>query len=223
MGTALEATSRPIVYSLCEYGREDVGSWGRDVGGHLWRTTGDITDEYDVMTKIGFERNGQPEHAGPGGWNDPDMLEVGNGGMQEHEYRTHLTLWAMSAAPLLMGHDLRTMSKETVALLGNREVIAVDQDALGLQGRAASKDGETEIWVKPLQDGTAAVALFNRSSVEREIAVTPIDVGFTSFASARDLWKGADVPATQRRFTVPAHGVLMLRVSGTRSISSHAN
>jgi alpha-galactosidase len=217
MGAALKATRRPVVYSLCEYGREDVGSWGRDVGGHLWRTTGDITDEYEVMAKIGFERNGKPEHAGPGGWNDPDMLEVGNGGMQEHEYRTHLTLWAMSAAPLLMGHDLRTMSKETVALLGNRAVIDVDQDQLGVQGRAMRKDVDSEIWVKPLKDGSAAIALFNRGTVEHEIALSASDAGFTSFDSARDLWTGANVPPTQSRFAVPAHGAVMLRVSGPRS------
>ena len=213
MGTALQATGRSIVYSLCEYGREDVGSWGREVGGHLWRTTGDITDRYDVMARNGFERNGKPEYAGPGGWNDPDMLEVGNGGMNHDEYVTHMTLWAMSAAPLLMGNDVRNMSKDTIELLGNREIIGVDQDPLGQQGRAVRKDEGAEVWVKPMMDGSLAVALFNRGGRQREIELRPADVGFASFRRARDLWSGRDVSPDQSHFVVPGHGAVMLRVS----------
>jgi alpha-galactosidase len=215
MGAALKATGRAIIYSLCEYGREDVGSWGRDVGGHLWRTTGDIKDQYESMARNGFERNGEPEHTGPGGWNDPDMLEVGNGGMSHDEYVSHMTLWAMSAAPLLMGNDVRSMSKDTIELLGNRGVIGVDQDPLGVQARFVRKDGDAEIWVKPLQDGSKAVALFNRGVAQREIELTLTDVGFKSFRSARDLWNDRRVEPDLRRFTVPARGAVMLRVSGT--------
>ena len=127
MGQALRATGRPILFSLCEYGRFDVADWGRSVGGHVWRTTGDITDDYKTMADIGFERNPRFPHHGPGGWNDPDMLEVGNGGMTRDEYRTHMALWAMQAAPVIMGHDLRRMTDDTPRLLAMLAVISIDQ------------------------------------------------------------------------------------------------
>ncbi|RJF85848.1 glycoside hydrolase family 27 protein [Sphingomonas cavernae] len=214
MGAALKATGRDIVYSLCQYGRVEVSEWGRDVGGHLWRTTGDITDDFAKMSDIGFDRNPKFGNAGPGGWNDPDMLEVGNGGMTETEYRTHMTLWAMSAAPLLMGHDLRTMDEATRAILSRREVIAVDQDVKGAQGRVVSKDGDAEIWAKPLSDGSVAVALFNRGTTGRSISVAPGDAGFRSLLGGRDLWRGTDVDTNMLDFAVPAHGSVMLRLSG---------
>jgi alpha-galactosidase len=212
MGAALKATGRPMIYSLCEYGRFEVGEWGRSVGGHSWRTTGDITDQYSTMAAIGFEKNGNPAHAGPGGWNDPDMLEVGNGGMSDDEYRTHMTLWAMSAAPLLMGHDLRQTSPTMLKLLTNREVIAVDQDARGVQGKAVYKDGATEIWAKPLQEGSVAIALFNRGEAAASMSFAPADAGLESLKSIRDLWQAKDLKVT--RFDVPAHGAVMLRVRG---------
>jgi alpha-galactosidase len=213
MGAALKASGRPIIYSLCEYGRFDVGAWGRDVGGHLWRTSGDISDDYHTMARIGFEKNGSPVHAGPGGWNDPDMLEVGNGGMSTDEYKTHMTLWAMSAAPLLMGHDLRTTSASELALLTNREVIAIDQDAKGIQGSAVYKDGSTEIWAKALSDGAVAIALFNRGDSPAQIRLQPGDAGFAVFTTIRDLWAGTNVKA-DARFNVSAHGVTLLKVRG---------
>jgi alpha-galactosidase len=214
MGAALQATGRPIVYSLCEYGRFEIGEWGRSVGGHLWRTTGDITDQYATMAAIGFEKNGNALHAGPGGWNDPDMLEVGNGGMSEDEYRTHMTLWAMSAAPLLMGHDLRQTHPAMLKLLTNREVLAVDQDIKGVQGKSVYKDGATEIWAKPLQDGSVAIALFNRADSAAQISFAPADAGLESFTSIRDVWQAADRKLSDTRFDVPAHGAVMLRVRG---------
>lgn len=214
MGAALQATGRPIVYSLCEYGRFEVGKWGRSVGGHLWRTTGDITDQYSTMAAIGFEKNGNAVHAGPGGWNDPDMLEVGNGGMSNDEYRTHMTLWAMSAAPLLMGHDLRQTGPAMLKLLTNREVIAVDQDAKGVQGRAVYRDGAAEIWAKPLQDGSVAIALFNRAESAAQISFAPADAGWESLTSVRDLWQATDRKVSETSFNVPAHGAVMLRVRG---------
>jgi alpha-galactosidase len=214
MGAALKATGRPIVYSLCEYGRFEVGTWGRSVGGHLWRTTGDITDEYKTMAQIGFEKNGDPANTGPGGWNDPDMLEVGNGGMSEDEYRTHMTLWVMSAAPLLMGHDLRQTTPAMLSLLSSREVIAVDQDAKGVQGRAVFKDGEAEIWAKPLHDGAVAIALFNRGTTPKQIAFAPADAGMESLTGIRDLWTGKNLKANETTFNVPAHGAVMLKVRG---------
>src|SRR5438552_525877 len=125
MGDALLKTKRPIVYSLCQYGRQDVWKWGADVGGNLWRTTGDIRDAWDSMTRIGFSQNDLAPYAKPGHWNDPDMLEIGNGAMTNDEYKTHLSLWAILAAPLLAGNDLRSPSPEIIAILTNREVIAV--------------------------------------------------------------------------------------------------
>ncbi|WBY08876.1 glycoside hydrolase family 27 protein [Sphingomonas sp. 7/4-4] len=214
MGAALKATGRPIVYSLCEYGRFDVGAWGQQVGGHLWRTTGDITDDYATMARIGFDKNGKPEHTGPNGFNDPDMLEVGNGGMSLDEYTTHMTLWAISAAPLLMGHDLRQTPPEMLALLENREVIAVDQDERGVQGKAVRKDGTLEIWAKPLGDGSVALALFNRGDAAARMDARAADAGFESITAARDLWRGKPVAADALTFDVPAHGAVMLRVEG---------
>jgi len=214
MGAALEATGRPIIFSLCEYGRFDVGSWGRLVGGHLWRTTGDITDDYKTMAQIGFDKNGKPQYAGPNGFNDPDMLEIGNGGMSEDEYRTHMTLWAMSAAPLLMGHDLRQTPPAMLKLLENREVIAVDQDARGVQGKAVRKEGTLEVWSKPLADGSVALALFNRGDAAARMTATAGDAGFSTIGAVRNLWTGAAVSADALNFDVPSHGVVMLRVEG---------
>lgn len=216
MGAALRATERAIVYSLCEYGRFHVGRWGRSVGGHLWRTTGDITDDYAIMAKIGFDMNGDKADAGPGGWNDPDMLEVGNGGMSDDAYRTHMTLWAMSAAPLMMGHDVRATSESAKALLENRRVIAIDQDTAGVQGSAVRKQGASEIWAKPLKDGSVAIALFNRGDAPADIGLLPADAGFASVQAVRDVWNGAAVDPTAGTFHVPAHGVVLLDVQGSR-------
>jgi alpha-galactosidase len=219
MGAALKATGRAIVYSLCEYGRFDVASWGRSVGGHLWRTTGDITDDYAKMSEIGFERNPRFGHAGPGGWNDPDMLEIGNGGMTEDEYRTHMTLWAMSAAPLMMGQDVRQTGPAALALLSNRAVIAIDQDAAGAQGKAVRVAGKQEVWAKRLADGGVALALFNRGDAPVTMTATPQDAGFTAFAGLRDVWRGVDLAAADTTFTVPAHGTVLLRVQGKRTVA----
>ena len=214
MGQALRATGRPIVYSLCQYGRDRVGTWGRDVGGHLWRTTGDIEDIYASMASIGFDHNGDPATTGPGGWNDPDMLEVGNGGMSEEEYRTHMTLWAIQAAPLMLGNDIRTMTPANLALLSNRGVIAIDQDPAGKQGRRLRKDGEAEIWARPLADGSVAVALFNRSEAPRAIELTLADTGLARIGRMIDVWAGVPDNPARRSWTVPAHGAVLLRVSG---------
>jgi alpha-galactosidase len=142
------------------------------------------------------------------------MLEVGNGGMSLDEYTTHMTLWAMSAAPLLMGHDLRQTSPAMLALLENREVIAVDQDAKGIQGKAVRKDGALEIWAKPLDDGAVALALFNRGDASAKIEARAADAGFATIAAARDLWGAKPVGVGTLTFDVPAHGAVMLRVTG---------
>jgi alpha-galactosidase len=156
-------------------------------------------------------------YAGPGHWNDPDMLEVGNGHMSEDEYRTHLALWVLSAAPLVMGHDVRSMSKQTLALLTNRDVIAVDQDAAGKQGGAVRKDADSEVWVKPLADGSVAVGLFNRTDAQRSIALNAADVGFKTFRRVRDLWTQKKVSNSRHTIAVPAHGVVLLKVFGDRA------
>jgi alpha-galactosidase len=215
MHRALAATGRPIVFSLCQYGWNDVWKWGPEVGGNLWRTTGDITDRYSRMTQIGFSQAGLAKYAAPGHWNDPDMLEIGNGGMTEDEYRTHMTLWVILAAPLLAGNDLSKMTPETVALLTNREVVAVDQDPLGRQGDRVWAEGPSELWAKPLSGGAKAVALFNRADTPKAISFKMSEVGYWSHAKLRDLWKGEAVSASDGAYTaeVPAHGAVLLMVS----------
>jgi len=215
MHKALVTTGRPIVYSLCQYGWNNVWEWGTEVGGNLWRTTGDINDTYSRMVEIGFSQAGLAKYAGPGHWNDPDMLEVGNGGMTEDQYRMHMTLWVILAAPLLAGNDLSKMSPPTLAMLTNKEVIAVDQDPLGKQGDRVSAVGPTEIWSKPLSNGAQAVALFNRSETEKSISFRPRDIGFAKSFKLRDLWQGREVTATGDTYTatVPAYGAVLLKVS----------
>ena len=215
MHKALLATGRPIVYSLCQYGWDDVWKWGPTVGGNLWRTTDDINDTWQRMSEIGFGQLGLAKYAAPGHWNDPDMLEVGNGGMTGDEYRTHMSLWAILAAPLLAGNDLSKMSPETLSILTNKEVIAVDQDPLGKQGDRASAVGMPEIWTKPLSGGAVAAGLLNRDTEERSVTLHLRDIGFEDRAKVRDLWKHEDVSATHGTYTVtvPPHGVVMLKVS----------
>ena len=215
MRDALRSTGRPIVYSLCQYGNDAVWEWGTSVGGNLWRTTGDITDKYARMAEIGFGQAGLARFAGPGHWNDPDMLEVGNGGMTTEEYRTHMSLWVILAAPLLAGNDLSTMTPETVALLTNRDVIAVDQDAAGKQGDRVSAEGPIEVWVRPLADGSKAVGIFNRHPSAITAHVDFQKLGFPHAVKAKDLWQAKDLGSVNTPYvvTVPGHGVLFLRVS----------
>jgi alpha-galactosidase len=213
MAEALRATGRPIVYSLCQYGREKVWQWGPKAGGHLWRTTGDISDRWGSMARIGFGQNDLADFAGPGQWNDPDMLEIGNGGMSGIEYRTHFSLWAILAAPLIAGNDLRSMSAETKEILLNREVIAINQDKLGKQGRRVSKDGATEIWTRPLEGGDLAVAIFNRGEAETTVTFKWQDLNAGVPAKIRDLWAHADrdVAGDACAVKVAAHGAALLR------------
>jgi alpha-galactosidase len=241
MADALKATGRPIVFSLCQYGGFDVWQWGASVGGNLWRTTGDINDSWARMAHLGFDLQlGLDRYAGPGHWNDPDMLEIGNGHMTPDEYRTHMSLWAILAAPLLAGNDLRHMSKQTAAILENRDVIAVDQDRLGREGYpiARYKDGQPidlkiavpmnrrtdddavgdsndqEVWIRPLSHNQVAVGLFNRSSEPAKISVDWKQFGMSGRLHARDLWQHKNLGLIQDGYsaTVPGHGVVMLRV-----------
>jgi alpha-galactosidase len=215
MDAALKATGRPIVYSLCQYGFFQPWRWGPSMGGNSWRTTGDITDKFPRMLQIGLSQAGLSKFAGPGHWNDPDMLEVGNGGMTAVEYRTHMSLWALLAAPLLAGNDLSTMSPETMAILTNREIIAVDQDPAGVQGDRVKAEGGLEIWAKPLAGGAKAVGLFNLSDQPAWLEVHFAELGFVGPVKARDLWAAKDLGMIWAyRVEVPEHGVVMLRVGG---------
>jgi len=216
MGDALLKQKRPIVYSLCQYGRQDVWKWGAEVGGNLWRTTGDIRDAWDSMTRIGFNQNDLAPYAKPGHWNDPDMLEIGNGAMTNDEYKTHMSLWAILAAPLLAGNDLRSMTPEILAILTNKEVIAVDQDKLGKQGQRAWQSGEQEIWTRSLSGGAIAVAFFNRANSEAKVTLRTADLKLNGMRKARDLWTHQDVawPADgEYSAIIPTHGVVMLKVN----------
>ena len=216
MGDALRATGRPIVYSLCQYGRQEVWKWGPEVGGNLWRTTGDIRDSWESMSKIGFGQDELAEWARPGHWNDPDMLEIGNSGMTEDEYKTHLSLWAILAAPLLAGNDLREMASSIRDILTNREVIAVDQDKEGKQGRRRWKSGDQEIWIRPLAQGAQVVGFFNRGTEEAQITAKWADLGMDRPPKQiRDLWAHREVKVQGLQFsaTVPPHGVVLLRIS----------
>ena len=167
------------------------------------------------MTRIGFSQDPLGPFARPGHWNDPDMLEIGNGGMTDAEYRTHMSLWAILAAPLLAGNDLRDMTPAITEILTNRDVIAVNQDAAGRQGRRVSASGEQEVWSRSLSGGTHAIGLFNRAAVDATITVKWSDIGMASAPRrAKDLWTHRDVELHGAEYsaTVPAHGVVMLRV-----------
>ena len=220
MGEALLASGRQILFSLCQYGRMEVWKWGADVGGNSWRTTGDIRDSWDSMTRIGFSQDSLAPYAQPGHFNDPDMLEIGNGGMTDTEYRTHMTLWSMLAAPLLAGNDLRTMTPSILEILTNREVIAIDQDPEAKQARRewASADSAAvrkEIWTRPLAKGAYAIAAFNRGpdSAEMTIDFAALSVDPRG-KTVRDLWSHKSVSVRNGRYTttVPSHGAVLLRV-----------
>jgi alpha-galactosidase len=214
MHDALLKTGRPIVLSLCEYGWNKVWEWGPSVGGNLWRTTGDISDDYRVMAEIGFSQNGLEKFAGPGHWNDPDMLEVGNGGMNDDEYRTHFSLWSILAAPLIAGNDLARMTPYTLEILTNREVIAVDQDPLGKQGYRVAQEGPFEVWMKPMADGSKVVGLFNRQRTTEQMTINFSQIGMKGQTSVRDLWLHKDLGTFKDSFSayVPRHGVVLVRI-----------
>ncbi|XP_020570594.1 alpha-galactosidase-like [Phalaenopsis equestris] len=190
MSQALLNSGRNIFFSLCEWGQEDPATWAGSVG-NSWRTTGDIEDKWDSMTSRADLNDKWASYAGPGGWNDPDMLEVGNGGMTTEEYRSHFSIWALAKAPLLIGCDVRSMSNETFSILSNSEVIAVNQDKLGVQGKKVKSNGNIEVWAGPLSGGKVAVVLWNRGSSQTSITVNWADIGLNSstIVDARDLWE----------------------------------
>jgi len=214
MHEAILETGRPMVFSLCQYGDPSVWTWGTKVGGNLWRTADDIRDSYLVMSQVGFEQAGLAKYAGPGHWNDPDMLEVGNGHMSGDEYRTQMSLWAILAAPLIAGNDLSRMTSETKDTLLNTEVIAIDQDRLGRQGDRISAEGPKEIWARQLSNHSMAVGLFNRSISPLNITLRLGATGLKGEILGRDIWAAKDLGPLRGSYTVevPAHGVVLLRL-----------
>jgi len=215
MGDALKATGRPILYSLCQYGVDQPWKWGPGVGAQMWRTTDDIDDTYGRMIAIGFSQAGLSKYAGPGRWNDPDMLEVGNGKMTTDEYKTHMSLWVILAAPLLAGNDLSKMTDIDKSILMNKDAIAIDQDPLGKQGDRLYQSADLDVWTKPLSNGRVAVGLFNRSWGERDVSVDLAEIGYNNGANLHDVWSQKDLGRRSDVFTatVPRHGVALLIVS----------
>jgi alpha-galactosidase len=220
MSDALRATGRPIVYSICEWGSHQPWQWAASVGGNLWRTTTDIEKSWESVLGILDQQVDLVGFAGPGRWNDPDMLEIGNSGMTDDEYRAHFSLWAILAAPLMAGNDLTAMRPAVAAILTNREVIAVDQDALGIEGRRTVKLGDTEIWVRPLADGSQAVVLLNRSALRHSIRLDWSVLHLPSYVTmdVRDLWLHQDKPKATASLSaeVAPHAVILLKLAIAR-------
>jgi alpha-galactosidase len=218
MHLALLNASRPIVYSLCQYGFDSVWQWGPEVGANIWRTTGDIAPTFDRITLIGREQAGLSRYSGPGHWNDPDMLEVGNGKLTLDENRTHMGMWAMLAAPLLAGNNLSLLTPEILAILTNREIIAIDQDFLGRQADRIFAEGPIEIWSRPLADGSRALAIFNfgeQRSYLRGISLHLREAGAADGWHARDVWAGKDLGTITdaSSFTIGRHASIVLRLT----------
>ena len=223
MRSALDRQKRDIHYSLCQYGMGNVSEWGAQVGGNSWRTTGDITDNWGSMAGIGFKQNGLEKHAKPGNWNDPDMLVVGHVGwgpalhptnLTPDEQYTHISLWCLLASPLLIGCDLTKLDDFTLNLLTNDEVLEVNQDELGKQAGRISKDGNAEVWVKEMADGSRAVGLFNLGETPLPVTVDLTNMGVAGTARVRDLWRQKDLEAAGKTLTqtIPRHGCSLLRV-----------
>ena len=223
MRAALDACGRDIVYSLCQYGMGAVWEWGAQVGANLWRTTGDITDTYNSMEGIGRSGADRAGWAGPGHWNDPDMLVVGKVGwgpklhlthLSAVEQIMHLSLWALQAAPLLIGCDLSQLDEFTTALLTNDEVLDIDQDPLGIAASRKWRQGTQEVWARPLADGTLAVGLINLGPEPAQITVTWATLALAGRQPVRDLWFRRDLGSFTDHFTaeVSRHGAVLLKI-----------
>ncbi|SPE28901.1 Alpha-galactosidase A [Candidatus Sulfotelmatomonas gaucii] len=216
MDKALKATGRPIVYSLCQYGWDAVWEWGPSVDASLWRTTGDIQANWNSIYSILNEQAGLAKYAGPGHWNDPDMLEVGNGRLTSAENRTHFSMWAMLAAPLLAGNDLAHMPPDVLAILTNRDVIAIDQDRLGHEATHAYSDGEVDVWTRRLAGGTMAIAVINAGS--DRVSTHPFHLSLTKLGlhgtqKGKDLWAGKEIALTDNMpLEIASHDILLVRI-----------
>ena len=218
MANALRATHRPIFFSMCEWGENKPWLWAGKppVSAQSWRTTGDITDTYASMLKIFKQNVVLDKYASLGHWNDPDMLEVGNGGMTDVEYRSHFSLWAIMASPLLVGTDIRKIKPDALEILLNKEVIAVDQDPLGVQGKQVRDADGIHVIVKPMKDGSRAVAVFNETdaAVDASVAASEIGLKAASKYKVRDLWQHSDASGDGSiKVNLPAHAIAMYRIS----------
>ena len=220
MAKALKATGRPIVFSLCQYGWDSPWEWAPELGGNLWRTTGDIEAHWDRIYAILSQQDGLASYAGPGHWNDPDMLEVGNGKLSLAENRSHFSLWAMLAAPLLAGNDLPNMKPEIRDILTNRDVIAIDQDPLGHQARRVYNRGEVEIWARDLKGGARAIAILNAGSDLYSTHPFHLDLaalGLHGTQHAKDLWTGKEMELTNNMpIELASHDILLLRIASPK-------
>jgi len=223
MRDALNATKRPILFSMCEWGVQSPWNWANAVG-NSWRTTNDISDDWNSFIRVLDNNIGLSPYAGPGGWNDPDMLEVGNGGMTESEDRAHFFLWSLLKSPLLIGCDLTKMSSATVSTLGAVEVIAVNQDSLGAQGDLVYQLGPMQIWAGPLADGSRAVVVFNRHTpadpYNSNITVFFNTIGYlpSTTAVVRDLYRRENLGTFQGSITVslPTHSAVMYKITAQK-------
>jgi len=195
----------------------DVWKWGPEVHANSWRTTGDIRAQWSSIDRIGFSQSDLAPYAGPGHWNDPDMLEVGNGNLTPDEMYAHFSLWCLLSSPLLIGCDMSRMDALVVSIFSNDEVIAVDQDSLGRQATRMAKDGDVEVWAKPLSDGSLAVGLFNRGQTDASCSAKWSDLKLTGSHTVRDLWRQKDLGSFDNHFdaTVHPHGVMLVRVAQT--------
>jgi alpha-galactosidase len=220
MGKALKATGRPIVFSLCQYGWDAPWEWAPALGGNSWRTTGDISADWDRIYAILSQQDGLAKYAGPGHWNDPDMLEVGNGKLTLRENRSHFSMWAILAAPLLAGNDLPKMKPEIKAILTNRDVIAINQDSLGKQGTRAYSDGEVEVWTRQLSGGALAVAVL--AAGDNRFSTHPFHLdlarlGLHGPQEGKDLWTGKAITLTdQMPIEIASHDTLLVRIEAPK-------
>lgn len=225
MRDAIYKAGRPMVFSLCEWGLNKPWLWADNVG-HLWRTTGDILNNWDVpdakdgkvwsggvIINLDMQKNLE-KYAGPDRWNDPDMLEVGNGGLTPEEERAHFSLWCMLAAPLMAGNDLRTMSAATKEILTNKEAIAIDQDSLGRQGYKILDGEDLEIFMKPLAGGDTAICIFNRSNGPKKVDINWSEYKISNNLKIRDLWLHRQTGTTAKNYkaTLARHDVHLLRL-----------
>ena len=220
MGKALKATGRPIVFSLCQYGWDAPWEWAPALGGNSWRTTGDISADWDRIYAILSQQDGLAKYAGPGHWNDPDMLEVGNGKLTLRENRSHFSMWAILAAPLLAGNDLPNMKPEIKAILTNHDVIAINQDSLGKQGTRAYSDGEVEVWTRQLSGGALAVAVL--AAGDNRFSTHPFHLdlarlGLHGPQEGKDLWTGKAITLTdQMPIEIASHDTLLVRIEAPK-------
>ncbi len=236
MDRALKKTGREILYSLCEWGGRAPHLWGRSAGGHMWRVTGDVFDSwvsiwmekgsyYGVGIEVSLDAAADlQEYGGPGGWNDLDMLVVGlkgkgqiaGGGLSFTEYRTHMSMWCMACSPLMIGCDVRALDADSASLLMNADVLAVNQDPLGIPARRVRRTGSSEAWKKPLADGSVAAALVNRGAYGEDVTLRASDIGLLDAPKlARDLWSGRDVAdfTVEMKLRVQPHETLLLKIA----------